>query len=631
MALAILLLGGTVSRGAPAASADVPGPQDVLAFLNQTIDWHRGLSAQEQRASDPADLAYLGDTRQSADQVLRLAFDFARADAQLLSAQSAPAGAPAAAPGRYRALYDAAAAADAQVRQTQAEVDGLQHKLETARGAQRRQLQSTLDETRSELDLAQTRAQTLRDFQQFVGGGSAGDQSTLLAQIDELQRSVPGLGADAEAGSRAAAPPSAALLQEPAATPEPVGILGLLADLFSVSRKRHALDASLQSTAALADSLKRLRAPLIATLAQAHHRGDELAKQADSSDAAQLEQEKRELDALTAGFKQTSAVLLPLSKQAILLESCQSGLERWRGAVQERYQSELRSLVLRLAILALALGLVVGLAELWRRATFRYIHDPRRRYQFLLIRRIALWCAIVVTLAFALASEIGSLATFAGLITAGIALALQSVILAVAGYFFLIGKYGVRVGDRVQIADVTGEVIDIGLVRLHLLELAGGGSTGRVVAFSNSVVFQPNTCFFKQLPGANFGRHEVRLILAPETDYRIAEKRMLRAVETVYAGYRERIEQQHRQMERTLSLPVDVPRPQSYLRLTQAGLEVIIRYPVELQNAGEIDDRITRELLDALGQAPRLRLVGSGVPNIQPVMDEPGPAKAVNS
>ena len=188
-----------------------------------------------------------------------------------------------------------------------------------------------------------------------------------------------------------------------------------------------------------------------------------------------------------------------------------------------------------------------------------------------------------------------------------------------------------RVGDRVQIGDVTGEVVDIGLVRLHLLELAGGAPTGRVVAFSNSVVFQPNASFFKQIPGTSFVRHEVRLTLAPESDYRTAEKRMLRAVETVYAGYRERIEQQHRQMERTLSFPVEAPRPHSRLRLTQAGLEVVIRYPVELENAGEIDDRITRELLDALGQTPRLRLVGSGIPNIQPVMDDHAPAKAVNS
>ena len=44
------------------------------------------------------------------------------------------------------------------------------------------------------------------------------------------------------------------------------------------------------------------------------------------------------------------------------------------------------------------------------------------------------------------------------------------------GYFFLIGKYGIRVGDRVQIGEVSGEIIELGLVRMYLMELAGHGS-----------------------------------------------------------------------------------------------------------------------------------------------------------
>ena len=87
-----------------------------------------------------------------------------------------------------------------------------------------------------------------------------------------------------------------------------------------------------------------------------------------------------------------------------------------------------------------------------------------------------IWIAVGVIIAFTFATELGSMATFAGLLTAGVAVALQNVILSVAGYFFLMGKYGIRVGDRVQIAGVTGEVVDIGLVRLHLLELSSGGT-----------------------------------------------------------------------------------------------------------------------------------------------------------
>lgn len=136
------------------------------------------------------------------------------------------------------------------------------------------------------------------------------------------------------------------------------------------------------------------------------------------------------------------------------------------------------------------------------------------------------------------------------------------------------------------------------------------------------MVFQPTASFFKQIPGTSFVWHEVSLTLAPESEYTLAEKRMIGAVEKVFADYRESIERQHREMERTLSVAVAVPKPRSRLRLTQTGLEVVIRYPAELENAAEIDDRITRELLRALDEKPKLKVVGTGVPNIQPVTDE---------
>src|SRR5437868_8075817 len=154
-----------------------------------------------------------------------------------------------------------------------------------------------------------------------------------------------------------------------------------------------------------------------------------------------------------------------------------------------------------------AMGAVVVGGEIWRRTTFRYIHDVRRRYQFLLLRRVVMWVAIILIIVLAFATQLGSAVTFAGLITAGVAVALQNVIVSVVAYFFLIGKYGIRVGDRVQIGDVTGEVVDIGLVRMHIMELGGAGDmqpTGRVVAFSNSIVFQPTAGVFKQIPGTSF-------------------------------------------------------------------------------------------------------------------------------
>ena len=111
------------------------------------------------------------------------------------------------------------------------------------------------------------------------------------------------------------------------------------------------------------------------------------------------------------------------------------------------------------------------------------------------------------------------------------------------------------------------------------------------------------------------------MILSPDSDYHLAEQRMLSAVKNVYAKYRNQIEEQHRHIEKTFTLGLDVPEPKSRLRLTQTGLEVVIRYPLELEQSAEIDDEIIRELLAALEKPPKLKLVGSGTPNIQPVSE----------
>jgi len=97
---------------------------------------------------------------------------------------------------------------------------------------------------------------------------------------------------------------------------------------------------------------------------------------------------------------------------------------------------------------------------------------------------------------------------------------------------------------------------------------------------------------------------------------------MLEAVEGVYAKYRDKIVQQHQLIEHAYSPGVEPPEPRSRLHLAQTGLEVVIRYPLELEHSTEIDDEITRSLLDALEKPPKLRLVGSGTPNIQPVIEK---------
>jgi small-conductance mechanosensitive channel len=630
MLLAAAVLSGFGSgQAVPAAdtpTAKLPDAQQIIRYLNQALDWYHHLTVEQQMANEPSDMVFLNDDAQISRQILQLAFDFARAQAQLLSSEQGPQApeVQTSEPGEYQALVGAAAKADADVQQTRAELAAERQKLAKAGARARKKLRSAIAELQSETDMVQSRSQMLHRMVQFVSGAGANGRGDLLAQIDQLQRSVPELETEAAKPAGGATP--AARDQTAAQPPRPTGILSLVEDLFALRRKVNILNQVMRSTDALAESSQALRQPIVENLRAIVKRGDELAKQADTSNPAQLAEVKRQLDSLNASFQQVSAGFLPLAKKTVLFEQHKANLERWRSTIRSQNAADLRSLILRLVGFGVIIGAVVVVSNLWRKATFRYVRDAHRRYQFLLVRRIVMWCAIGITVAFALATEIGSLATFAGLITAGIAVSLQNVILAVVGYFFLIGKYGVRVGDRVQIAGVTGDVVDIGLVRLHLMEVGGAGSgrqlTGRTVVFSNAVVFQPNVSFFRQIPGTNFVWHQVSLTLAPESDYASVRKRMLEAVESVYAGYRESIKKQNEQMARLMNVELPAPRPYSDLRMTQSGIQVIVTYPIDRESAADIDDQVMRELLNMIREMPELKLAGSGTPDIQPVREQ---------
>ena len=626
--LVSMIIGSSAITSSQNGPSTNPDSAEVIHFLDQTISWYHQLSIQQQIATEPNDLMVVYDNRQIADQVVRLSFDFARAETESIAKRgsSSPTEDESADTSQYQALRQLQANLDKQAQDTQAELETNRQKLATTTGTKHQELQSRIAELQGEIGLVGARRDAVHSMVEFVSGTSTNGLGAtgLKAQVEALAGSAPAASVNpSNTNHPGASTPNPFVNPTPASAtnkPELSGLWDLTADIIALSRKVHTLDSIIQQTDALANTSKQIRTPLVNDLKALSSQGDQLAGEADTANQSALGQEKEKLDALAAQFKQLSAAAIPLSKQSILLDLYRRSLTNWRDSVRSQYKTELRYLGIRLAFLGLILGIVFGAAELWRRAVNRYVHDARRKYQFLLLRKIALWFVIAVIIAFAFASRLGSIVTFAGLLTAGVAVALQNVILSIVGYFFLIGKFGIKVGDRVQIGGVTGEVIDIGLVRLHLMELGGGADTptGRVVAFSNSIVFQPAAGLFKQIPGTSFVWHEITLILSPDTDYGSVKERLLEAVGTVLADYHDEMERQNREMEKTLisTSGYDL-RPSIQLRFSSSAVEATIRFPVDLQHASETDERVSRELLKALDREPKFKLAASGSPSIR--------------
>jgi small-conductance mechanosensitive channel len=566
--------------------------EQVVHILDETVDWYRMLGIQQQSATQPSDLLIVYANRQTADRVVALAFEIARANAELLSSQAemdqSDASDQSASPN---ALSKNQRALNARRAAIQTEIAAAQRQLAGTETAERSAAQAKLAELQSELELVDARRNLMNSMVDFAHDTDANGSgvSALKQHIDAIAASIPAASgskpetaaADTQtgaAGTGNTAPPS---------TGEPVGasrfgIWDLGSNVLRLTTKLSTIDDIDRRTKALQQTLMQARAAPEKQIAALSARGDALGARPATSAAPELKTARDEYDTIAWLFQQTSSILVPLTKAGVLLDQYRNNLDSWRDATRTQYLSALKTLAARLGLLLLMLAAVFAAGELWRRAAFSYVQDARRRHQLLLVRRIVMWAVALVIVGFAFATEASSLATFAGLLTAGIAVAMQSVLVSIVGYFFLIGKYGVRVGDRVQLGNVTGEVIDLGLVRLHLMELGPEhGATGRVVAFANSVVFQTGG-IFKQIPGVDLAWREVNLKIPGDGDYTAIKERLLDAARRVLEDYREELERQSRALQRAASFSTP-EKAQAHVR-----------------RAAEVEERMSHALLDAV-------------------------------
>ena len=148
---------------------------------------------------------------------------------------------------------------------------------------------------------------------------------------------------------------------------------------------------------------------------------DELAKDSADNETSTLAQKRQQVDALTTEFKQLAAIAIPLSKQTILFGLYQKSLENWHSEVRGDLKGLFERLLTRLLVLAIFIGIVLIFGVAVKRAIYRYVHEPHRRYQFMLLRKIAMAFAIIIIVALGFASRLDAALTYAGLLTAGIA------------------------------------------------------------------------------------------------------------------------------------------------------------------------------------------------------------------
>lgn len=209
------------------------------------------------------------------------------------------------------------------------------------------------------------------------------------------------------------------------------------------------------------------------------------------------------------------------------------------------------------------------------------------------------------------------LATGIGLVTAGLAFALQRVITAVAGYFVILRGDTFNVGDRITMGGVRGDVIALGFIKTTIMEMGQPPAvqaaapaqwvksrqyTGRVVTVSNGKVFdEPVYNFTRDFP---YLWEEITVPIMYRSDRHAAEKILLEAAVRYSVPVDDMPAQALDSMRRKYFLQGVDLAPNVYWRLTENALELTVRFLTELHGIRDVKDQITREVLrrfDAAG------------------------------
>ena len=523
-----LLVLGLLSPGSsaeqPAQNSFVfPPRQQVIGFLTESIDWYRSASVQPSIPLRPADIPFRENAQELRIQSLRLSFDYARAIA------AAEAGSSISPDERTDISAGGSSASDLQRwMKIQAECQGetqtarndvasIRSKADRDRGKDRARLNVALAESESRFNLIQAKCHTYGNLLDFVRTMHASEpqNESLDSVIDDLSRTVPEL---ANAGVTAS--PSRSSVSSAESQQTGSSIPDLISDVMLYRRKLDTLGQAGRAADALAQTSKNLRTPLVEYLNSVLRGANLSGSNSQDSDIEALRRLQKHLDSLSTQITTLSPASVALAKQQILFGIYKSDLASWRTLVVSQYGAAWKKLIIHLLAFGIVIGLLAAVIAALRRVTFRYVRDASHRRAALIAEWALLWLGIFLVVAFTFASNLGSLATFLGLVTAGLAVALQNVILAVLGYTVLVGKLGLRLGDQVQISGVTGEVIEFGLLQFRVREMDTQGlPTGRIGSFSNSFIFvSPATGIFKVgIVKRNTDSLDMPLVVGPQS------------------------------------------------------------------------------------------------------------------
>ena len=204
--------------------------------------------------------------------------------------------------------------------------------------------------------------------------------------------------------------------------------------------------------------------------------------------------------------------------------------------------------------------------------------------------------------------NINSVTLLLGFASAGLALALQEVILCVAGWVLIISRRPFETGDRVEINGIRGDVIDIRIFQTSLLEIGNwvdaDQSTGRIVNVPNSCVFKAANYNYNR--GFEFIWNEIPILLTFESDWQKGKEIMLRHAQTMAEEVTGDVQKKIEIMKNRYMIYYGKLTPIVYVNIKDSGIELTLRYLTEAKKRRSSQDHLCQAFLNDFGQEPNV-------------------------
>jgi len=259
------------------------------------------------------------------------------------------------------------------------------------------------------------------------------------------------------------------------------------------------------------------------------------------------------------------------------------------------------------------LATIVGLWLMHRIAlglVYRRVRDPWGRYRWRKGLTYVLVAAGVVIVGRMWFVGVQALATFLGLLSAGLAIALKDPVADLAGWAFIIWRRPFEVGDRIQIGPHAGDVIDLGLFQFTLNEIGAwvqaDQSTGRIIHVPNGKIFTDPVANYNK--GFKYIWNEVPVLVTFESDWRKAKH----ILTTIAAKHAEHLTAQAEQdlLAASQQYLINYRKltPIVYTKVVDSGVQLTLRYLIEPRKRRGTEHAIWEEILTEFAKCPDIDL-----------------------